>query len=369
MRGLGIRFASDPSCEDRFAASELSRIMAERTGIAIPVLESSATEPAIVLKRTGNVDALPVPGEHPGPESREAYGVEVTAAGVQISGRSSAAVFYGIQTLRQLLEGEAEYSFLPEVQIKDWPSLSYRGTLVDVASEGPMSTESEIERQLDFLARWKANQYYFYSEGSIELKGYPLLNPSARYSQEQVRRIVAYGRDRHIDVVPMVEMYGHLHDLFRIEKYSDLADFPHGGEFNPSNPKVRLLLADWAAQISALFPSRFVNIGFDETWTLQQAAEKTGADATPVQLFLQQLKTVAGLFQEHGKQVLAYADIMVKFPDTIPQLPPNLIAVPWFYEATPDPEYKKWLGPLVAHGVPNIVASGVHSWNGNCARL
>ncbi len=363
VHGLGIRFGSDPSSEDRFAAAELSRFLLEATGLAIPVWESDTSGPAIVLKRTGNVDALPVPGEHAGPESREAYGVEVTPAGVQISGRSSAAVFYAIQTLRQLVEGKGQDSFLPEVHIKDWPSLPYRGTLVDVASEGPMCTEAEIERQLDFLARWKANQYYFYSEASIELDGYPLLNPDARYSKEQVRRIVAYARDRHIDVVPMVEMYGHLHDLFRIEKYSDLADFPHGGEFNPANPKVRPLLADWAAQISALFPSRFVNIGFDETWALEQAAEKAGAGATPVQLFLQQLRTVAGFFQERGKQVLAYADIMVKFPEIVSQLPPNLIAVPWFYEPTPDPEYKKWLGPLVAHGIPNIVCSAVHSWN------
>jgi hexosaminidase len=61
--------------------------------------------------------------------------------------------------------------------------------------------------------------------------------------------------------------------------------------------------------------------------------------------------------------VLAYADIMVKFPQIVPQLPPDLIAVPWFYEPTPDPEYKEWLGPLAAHNTPNIVCSGVHSWN------
>jgi hypothetical protein len=50
-------------------------------------------------------------------------------------------------------------------------------------SHGSIMQESEIERQIDFLARWKANQYYFYSEASIELKGYPLLNRRGRYSQ------------------------------------------------------------------------------------------------------------------------------------------------------------------------------------------
>lgn len=363
IKGLIIRFASPPSNEDRFAAKELSRLLSEYAGIEIPISESETAEHAIVLTRTGPVDALAVPGEHAGPDSREAYEVKVKPDGAEIVGRSSAAIFYGVQTVGELLEANGPDSFLPEVNIKDWPTLAYRGTLVDVGSEGPMCTEAEIKRQLDFLARWKANQYYFYSEASIELKGFPLLNPQARYSQEQIRSIVDYGRARHIDVVPMPEMYGHLHDLFRIEKYSDLADFPHGGEFNPANPKVRAVIADWVDQISSLFPSRFVNIGFDETWTLQQSAEKAGAGASPVQLFIQQLNTVAALFSQHGKQVMAYADIMVKFPGIVPQLPKNLIAVPWFYEPTPDPEYKKWLAPLVARNVPNIVCTGVHSWN------
>ena len=67
-------------------------------------------------------------------------------------------------------------------------------------------------------------------------------NPNARFTRQQIREIVAYARERHVDVVPAVEMYGHLHDLFRIEKYSDLADFPHGGEFNPNSPQVQALI-------------------------------------------------------------------------------------------------------------------------------
>ena len=59
-----------------------------------------------------------------------------------------------------------------------------------------------------------------------------------------MRQIIAYGRERHIDIVPCLELYGHLHDLFRIEKYSALADVPHGAEFDPRNPNVMRLLSD-----------------------------------------------------------------------------------------------------------------------------
>jgi hexosaminidase len=319
---------------------------------------------AVRLERSGGVEALPVPGETPGPGSREAYAISVAAKGVEIQARTSAGVYYGVQTLLQMVEPRAGGGLeLPLANVKDWPALSYRGTLVDAGSEGPMSTFAEVERQIDLIAKWKGNQYFFYSEGNIEMLGYPLLNPQARFTQQQIREIVAYARQRHIDVVPAVEMYGHLHDLFRIEKYSDLADFPHGGEFNPNDARVKAIVADWARQIGQLFPSRFVDVGFDETWSLSKAADKTGANSTPVNLFLQQLTTVTDLFQAQGKTVMAYADIMVKYPGIVPRLPRGLIALPWWYDPSPDPEYRHWMDPLVAAGVPHIVTTGVSSWD------
>jgi hypothetical protein len=362
LRDLGICFGSPASREDRFNAAELSRLLKEHTGIELPIREGCGQGPSIVLTRTGGADPLPMPDERPGPESREAYHLKVSTAGVEIRGRSSAAVFYGVQTLRQLLEGEGGQASLPEVEIDDWSSLAYRGVMVDVGSQGAMCTLEEVKRQLDFMARWKVNQYYFYNEANIELRGYPLLNPEARFTQDQIREIIAYGRERHIDVIPCLELYGHLHELFRIEKYADLADFPHGGEFNPSNPAVKALLDDWVDQFVQLFPSAFVHIGFDETWQIEKAAKKEGVRATPAKLFVEQLNNVANRFEQHGRRVMAWGDIMVKYPEIVAQLPPDIIAVPWYYEATPDPEYRRWLVPLVAKRVPHVVATGVNNW-------
>jgi hypothetical protein len=230
-------------------------------------------------------------------------------------------------------------------------------------SEGPLATEEEVLRQLDFIARWKGNQYYFYNEDSIELTGYSLLNPQAQFSKAQIRRIIAYARERHIDVIPCLELYGHQHDLFRIEKYSSLADFAHGGEFDPANPKVQEILADWTNQYLELFPSSFVHIGFDETWEIARAAKVKGSGFTPARLFLTQLDAVAERFIAHGKFVLAWGDIVVKFPGIAAQIPANVAIVPWWYEPDPDPLYTKWLAPLIANQVPVFVASGVNMWS------
>jgi hypothetical protein len=363
IRGLGIRLTADPAIEDRFAAEQLSSCLSDAAKEPVRVSQGETGSTPIVFKRTGEVAALPLPGEHPGPTSREAYSLKVTPDRTEVQAASSAGLFYGAQTLCQLIEGDAADAVLPEVEIHDWPSLAYRGTMVDM-SHGPLPTEPEIKRQLDFLSRWKANQYYLYSEASIELEGYPLLNPEGRLSKDEVRRIVAYGRERHIDVIPNLELYAHLHDLFRVEEYSQLSDLPHGVEFNPSDPGVIALLSNWIGQLADLFPSPFVCIGFDETFQIEMAVKQQGASASATRLFVKQLTDVTRLFQQHGKQVMAWADIMVRYPEIVADLPPGLIAVAWYYTAdSDDKEYKHWLGPLVAKGVPHFVQPGVTSWS------
>ncbi len=123
-----------------------------------------------------------------------------------------------MQTLRQLIEGSGDKAAIPELEMEDWPSLAYRGFMMNM-SHMQFPKVEEIKNLINFLARWKTNQYYFYSEASIELEGYPLLMANARYTKEQIKDIIAYAKARHIDVVPNMELYGHLHDLFKLEHY------------------------------------------------------------------------------------------------------------------------------------------------------
>jgi hexosaminidase len=346
-----LQLPAGATSQDRFAVGEFARVRTKHCG------RSPAPDAVITVEVAGPGGSLPVPGEVPGPDSREAYSLEIGPSGGRVQARSSTGLFYAVQTLAQLVEGEGPAASLPEVAIRDWPRLALRGTMVDT-SHGPLPTVEEIQRQIDFLARFKANQYYLYSEASIELDGYPLLNPEGRYTKAEIRGIVAYARERHVDVVPTVELYGHLHDLLRVEHYSPLGSFPHGAEVDPANPEVMRVFADWAAQIADLFPSPFVHVGFDETWQIEMAAKKEGG--RPADLFTRQLRAVAELFRGRGKTVMAWGDIVVNYPGVLEQLPEGLVPVAWDYDAQPD--VKRWLDPLVAQKRPHVVATAVANW-------
>jgi N-acetyl-beta-hexosaminidase len=217
---------------------------------------------------------------------------------------------------------------IPVADIQDWPSMAYRGLMMDM-SHVQLPKVEEIKKQLDFLALWKTNQYFFYSEGSIELDGYPLLMADARYTQAQVKDIIAYAKERHIDVIPNMELYGHLNDLFRLEQYADMSVTTHGAEFKPADPRVKPLVKDWITQISKLFPSPFFHIGFDETWVIEIEAKRTNKPAE--QLYLEMLNQTTDMVEKQGKKPLVWADMLQKYHSIIPKASKSMIAVPWHY--------------------------------------
>jgi len=360
IEGINITFLKPPVEEDRFVADELSSILSEISGSEININDTRASEYSIILERTGDVDPLPEPGDTSGPDSREAYQISIDPKRVLITSKSAAGLFYAVQTLRQIIEGYGKDAVLPECEIRDWPELSYRGFMMDM-SHTQLPRIEEIKRQIDFLARWKANQYYFYSEASIELDGYPLLMANARYTKEQVKEVIIYARTRHIDVIPNMELYGHLHDLFRLEHYADLAVVPHGGEFKPYDPRVKPIVDDWIVQIAEIFPSPFFHIGFDETWLIKNEAKNLGLP--PETLYLKMLRQTTDMVEQQGKVPMVWADMLQKYPSIIPKVSEKTIAVPWHYFPKKEQEYDPLLEPFSKEGIPMIVQSALINWN------
>jgi hexosaminidase len=365
LAGLTVVVNAQASEEDRFAAASLASLLSSASGQPVAVGDGSVAGRRIRLIREGTDKPLPAIEDRPGPDSREAYRLKLTPQGGDIRAVSSAGLFYAVQTIRQLAATSSVSGTLPEVEVQDWPSLAYRGLMMDTA-HGPLPTVDEIERQLDFIARFKFNQYYFYAEANIELAGYPLLASGARYSRQDIHRVVEYARTRHIDVVPCLEYYGHLHDFFKLESYADLGVLPHGGEINPRNAKLQAVLADWLKQMAGLFPSPWFHAGLDEPWELERAGPQATGGVAPATLYLDHLRFVAATLNKLGKRPMYWADVssgaqlFTKYPDLARQIPKDAIAVSWEYD--PNKGFGRALNPLIDRKVPFFVATGIWHW-------
>ena len=280
-------------------------------------------------------------------DRKDAYNLEVSANNILITSAGSEGLFYGVQTLLQLMpvtkpDNAKMVNFhIPQVIIKDYPQSAYRGMHLDVGRH--FFDVKFVKKYLDYLAFHKFNTFHWHlteDQGwRIEIKKYPLLtsvggyrngtiigrypgkgNDSTRYggfyTQDQIKEVVKYAADRFITVIPEIEMPGHASAA--IAAYPQLSCFPD--ESTKPDPKTawagtlkgKQVQQAWGVfedifapteytfnflenvldEVMALFPSKYIHIGGDE-------APK---DAWKRSAFAQQLIKDKNLKDEHGLQ-------------------------------------------------------------------
>lgn len=276
-------------------AEHLRKWLKPATGYSLPIGSRSGRD-SIVLTLGSSASKL-------GPEG---YTIDVDAHSVRITAMTPQGLFYGAQTLRQLLPVSifrkaevkgADWS-IPAVHIEDQPRFTWRGAMID--SSRHFTPKEEILKFLDVMAMHKLNSFHWHlvdDQGwRIEIKRYPKLtevgsksdysdqNPKQAsrsrsipaggfYTQDDIREVVAYAAARYINVVPEIEMPGH--SAAAILAYPELGNFgaiKEGGkatnDLGPDNvynttPATQTFLKNVMDEVMELFPSKTIHIGGD----------------------------------------------------------------------------------------------------------
>ncbi|MDR6196395.1 family 20 glycosylhydrolase [Siphonobacter sp. SORGH_AS_0500] len=255
------------------------------TGFTLPV---SSTNASISLK----IDSLKV--SHP-----EGYHLRIQPKSIELIGHDQAGLFYGVQSLVQLISQSSDLR-LPACSIKDYPRFSYRGMHLDVSRH--WFRVPFIKKYIDLLAQYKFNTFHWHLTDDqgwrIEIKRYPQLQETAAfrsqtlighkrelphrfdgkkyggyYTQDEVREVVRYAAQRHITIIPEIEMPGHA--------LAALSAFPAlgctGGPYQAAtfwgifddvycagNDSTFTFLQHVLDEVVELFPSKYIHIGGDE---------------------------------------------------------------------------------------------------------
>lgn len=244
--------------------------------------------------------------------------------------------------------------------IRDWPAMKWRGVSIDI-SRGPIPTEKFMEEQIRTLASYKINMYALYMEDVFTVKGNQIFAPPDALTPEEITRLVAYAQKYYVTIVPELETFGHLHNILRYDLYSDLAEIPHGSVLTPTQPGSYDLLGKLIGEMEPLFPGPFFHIGADETFELGQGKTKdliAQQGLGPV--YLAHIAKLDAMLKPYGKQTMFWADIAEKFPQLLPTLPKDLIAVIWTYDNAAS--YDNRLKPFQDAGLQMFVSPGITSW-------
>lgn len=297
----------------------------------------------------------------------EGYELTIDTTSVVIRAPTSAGLFYGVQTFLQLLPPEI-YSGRPvtgvgwtvsAIYIQDWPRFSWRGWMLD--SVRHFFNKDEVKQFIDTMAMHKLNTFHWHLDDDsgwrIEILKYPLLtqvgawrtnlmfglNPRSTtawddtgtnyggfYTQADIREIVAYATQRHITIVPEIEMPGHsTAALAAYPQFScgcaSCSNNPHslnvtsyvGGVFCPARPETISFLHDVLTEVMGLFPGPYIHIGGDEVdfrnWqrhSLDQALTNSLHISSMQKYQGYFAQNIANFIKSQGRTMIGWSEIM-----------------------------------------------------------
>lgn len=360
-RGVSIAVGRD--VDDRFAADDFEnrlressiRVRSDHAGVLIEMLRFPSLRTRNIL-RAAHIEMTPAMHE-------QGYAIVPTAHGIAVIGNTATGLFYGMQTLKQMIRGSGEAATMERAVIRDWPAMRYRG-LSDDLSRGPIPTLDYQKKQIRTLAAYKVNIYSPYFEDTLQYESNPLPRmPGGSMSREDVHALVDYASHYHITIIPEQEAFGHLHHVLTYEQYAPFAETPMGSVLAPGQPGSLDLIQQWFEAIAAEFPGPFMHIGADETFDLGKGQTKSTVDKDGLgKVYVDFLTSIHTRLAPLHRRLLFWGDIAVHDPNEVLRLPKDMIAVAWDYAPEPN-GYMNWLQPYQSAGIETWVAPGVSDWS------
>jgi len=355
--------------EDRIAAETLAEAIHDQSGLKITIRgekSQARQEPrAIVLARLQDArikEFLASKGLKANSIGDQGYLLFSDASHLIVAANTGQGLFYGVQTLRQLLHADGHGLTCPAVSIRDWPSMEWRGVQDDI-SRGPIPTEDFIKYQIRTLAAYKVNLFGLYMEQVFDFASQPLVAPKeAALTPQEINALVDYAKQLYVTILPEQQTFGHLHHMLKYEIYSDVAERPHGHVLTPTKEQSYDIIKAMYADLVPLFPGPFLHVGGDETFELGRG--QTAARAAEVGLgrvYLEHMQKVSGVLQPYHKQLMFWGDIALRYPQLLSILPKDMIAVPWDYDAKPS--FDGIIKPYRDAGLRVVVAPGANNWS------
>ncbi len=249
------------------------------------------------------------------PESREGYIMIIAEGNVEITSSGEAGLFYGCQTLEQLLEDARDLNVpIPACRIRDFPALTYRAVHFDVKHH--LDHMNYYYECIDRLASYKINAVIFEFEDKLRYMQQPLVGAPQSISIEEMAALTEYARDRHIEISPLVQGLGHATFILKHDRYAYLRELPDNKwAFCPLDEGTYEVLFDlYEDAIQATPGSRYLHIGGDEVGNIgicprcKPFADKEGM----LKLNLYWLKRVCDFVIEKGRIPIFWDDMPLK---------------------------------------------------------
>lgn len=287
----------------------------------------------------------------------QGYVIKVDVKHITVLSNTDQGLFYAMVTLKQLLQ-QNKRLLIPCLTIVDYPSIAVRAWQDDI-SRGPIPNMDFLKEEIKRLSQYKLNALTLYTENVYKYKSHPDLAPQEGISEDELKQLVEYAKQYHVDIIGNQQSFGHMDKVLSIPAYQSLAETP--GVLSPAVEGTYTLLQDWYADIVPVYTSPYFLINCDEVSGLGTGPAKSMlATQSKAEIYAGHINKVYELLKPYGKRVMMWGDVALHSPEILDRLPKDIIMVPWDYAALPS--YRAEIDPIKAAGFPFFVAPGVSNW-------
>lgn len=294
----------------------------------------------------------------------EGYELIVSDSAITLRADSEVGLFYGMMTLEQiltaaLLENEPR---VPCVRILDWPAIEMRGYSEDYG-RNQLPTLEDHKRSIRTFARFKMNTYLFFIESDhFEYTFDPDLGKAVdRFTFDELRELVRYAKQYHVEIIPTVELLGHMEETLKHPQYKHLAEIEGGMDLCSTCDDSFELVTKMVNEIAPAFDSPYFHAGLDESFQIGEGRSKEIVERVGIETVIANYyKRMRNLLASHGKTMMMYADIALKYPGCLRELPKDINMM--FWEYTPRDHYKD-IDTLHDAGFPVTTLSAMRDWH------
>jgi len=245
--------------------------------------------------------------------SPEGYVLRVVEGRVSIRAKAEAGLFYGLQTLNQLLEDAQDQDMaIPACVITDYPSIAVRAVHIDLKHH--IDAGFYYYHLIDVLASIKVNTVFFEFEDKLRYRKAPAVAAPQAISIEEFAALSRYAHDRYIEIDPLVQGLGHASFILKHDQYKQLRDDPRSDwAFDALNPKTYALqFALYEDAIAATPYGKYLHIGGDEVGTLGRSALAKRSGKSAIELQMYWLKKVTEFARAHHRIPIFWDDMVFK---------------------------------------------------------
>jgi hexosaminidase len=322
------------------------------------VRDIDSADPAFRLASTKGPGVLPALPKGKGPVS---YSLEVRAQEVVCNANDATGLFYGLQTLCQLIRANLRDGTLPCLRIRDWPSLRWR-CFQDDMTRGPSSTLDTLKFEASLAAQFKLNLMTYYMEYQYIFKKHPAIGPTnGSLTAKELAELVTYAKPLHLDILGNQQSFGHLGAILRHPEYAGLRETPE--VVSPVREGTYQLLEDFYSEVCPSLPFPWFNVCCDETEGLGQGPSKELAARIGVGgVYVSHINRIHDLLRDkHNKRMMMWGDIILQHPDNLTNIPKDTIMLTWGYDARAN--FENQIIPFAKSGYEFFVCPGVSDWS------